>query len=80
MRLSASALRQDIYRILDAIIAGGQPVEIDRGGRRLRISLVEDDDRPTARRDLDALVARPGALRGDPLDIVHVDWSREWRP
>ncbi len=81
MRLTASTLRQNIYRVLDAIIASGEPVEIERRGRRLRISLVEDHGAPTtAPRDLDALTARPGALRGNPLDIVHLDWSTEWRP
>jgi hypothetical protein len=31
-------------------------------------------------RRLKRLPARPGFIRGDPEDLVHVDWSRERRP
>lgn len=80
MPLTASTLRQDVYRILDGVIATGEAVEIERRGRRLRIQLVNDESPPRKRRDLDALTSRPDAVRGDPLDIVHIDWSSEWRP
>lgn len=80
MPVTASTLRQNVYRLLDGIIATGEAVEIERRGRRLRILLVDEDGPPTQRRNLDALPVRPDALRGDPLDIVHIDWSSEWRP
>lgn len=35
--ISTTHLRQDIYRILDAVLETGQPVEVLRGGRRLLI-------------------------------------------
>ena len=37
MILTASKLREDIYRVLDHVLATGEPVEIERNGRRLRI-------------------------------------------
>ena len=80
MPITASTLRQNVYRILDGIIATGEAVEIERRGRRLRILLADEEGPPTPRGNLDALTARPDALRGDPLDIVHIDWSSEWRP
>jgi hypothetical protein len=80
MPVTASTLRQNIYRILDGVIATGDAVEIERRGRRLRIQLADEDGPPAQRRNLDALTSRPDALRGDPLDIVHIDWSSEWRP
>jgi antitoxin (DNA-binding transcriptional repressor) of toxin-antitoxin stability system len=73
MKLSASRLRQDIYRILDEVLSTGVPVDIERRGRLLRIVPVEPPDR------LRELPERP-YLRTDPQDIVHVDWSGEWRP
>ena len=72
MALTASKLRQDIYRILDEVLATGEPVVIERNGRRLRI--VADD--PPSR--LDRLVRRPDVVTGDPDDLVHLDWSGEW--
>ncbi|HYN31545.1 MAG TPA: hypothetical protein VES40_02890 [Ilumatobacteraceae bacterium] len=74
MILTASKLRQDIYRVLDQILATGEPVEIERNGRRLRIIA----DEPPSR--LGALVRRPDAVVGDSEDFVHLDWSDEWRP
>jgi hypothetical protein len=70
--VTASSLRQDIYRILDRVLETGEPVIIERGGRRLRI--VADD--PGSR--FDRLVRRPDAVSGDSGDLVELDWSQEW--
>ena len=73
MPISASALRQDLYRLLDRVLDTGAPVEIARRGRVLRIVA----DPPTA--SLDRLEPRDFIV-GDPGDLVHLDWSGEWRP
>jgi antitoxin (DNA-binding transcriptional repressor) of toxin-antitoxin stability system len=72
MEMTASALRRDIYRILDRVLETGEPVIIERNGRRVRISA---DDRPSR---LDSLVRRPDVVVGDSEDLVHLDWSSEW--
>ena len=73
MSLSASKLRENIYKILDQILETGVPVEIERDGRLLRISPVEP---PSKLANL-----RPRKfLRGDPEDLVCLDWSEEWKP
>lgn len=71
--MSASKLRQDIYNLLDQVLLTGKPLEITRKGRRLRIV----PDGGPAR--LDNLTSHD-CLNGDPEDIVHLDWSHEWRP
>jgi antitoxin (DNA-binding transcriptional repressor) of toxin-antitoxin stability system len=73
VKLSATKLRQDIYRVLDEILESGIPVEIDRKGRLLRIVPV---DPPRMLSKLE----RRSYLTGDPEEIVHLDWSSEWRP
>lgn len=75
-RLTASKLRQDIYRVLDRVLATGRPVEIERRGQILRIVRVADEPGPKLQR----IRTDPGVLTGDPDDIVHMDWSGEWRP
>lgn len=75
-RLSASELRADIYRILDGILRTGRPVEVERRGRLLRIVAV--DREPAGR--LESLRPHPDAVVGDPEELVHLDWSGEWRP
>jgi hypothetical protein len=71
--LSPSKLRADLYRILDRILETGEPVEVARKGKRLRIVL----ERP---RRLDLVRPHPGYLLVDREEIVHLDWSAEWRP
>ena len=74
MAVTASELRQNVYRLLDEVLATGAPLEVERNGRRLRIVAV---DRPSK---FDRLTPHPDAIVGDPEDLVHVDWSGEWRP
>ena len=73
MSLRASALRENIYRILDEILETGVPVEIERKGRLLRILAVEPKSKLANLKWRDVIV-------GDPEDLVHIDWSEEWRP
>ena len=70
--MTASKLRQDIYRILDRVLETGEPVIVERNGRRIRITA---DGAPSR---LDSLVRRPDVVVGDSEDFVHLDWSDEW--
>jgi antitoxin (DNA-binding transcriptional repressor) of toxin-antitoxin stability system len=74
MRLSASKLRENIYRILDQVLESGLPVEVERKGRVVRIVPADSASK------LSRLKRRPRYLRAEPDEIVHLDWSREWRP
>lgn len=71
--LSPSRFRANLYRILDHILESGEPLEIERRGRRLRI-VVERGGK------LDLLKPDSEYLKVPPEDIVHMDWSQEWRP
>ena len=73
-RYSASALRADLYKLLDRVLETGEPLEIERRGRVLRIVA----ERKTAK--LDLLKPPTGLIIGDPMDLVHMDWSSEWKP
>ena len=71
MKVTASALRQNIYSILDQVLATGEPVEIIRKGNKLRIV---PEQKPSK---LSRLKKR-SCVVGDPDSIVHLDWSKEW--
>jgi hypothetical protein len=73
MAIKASALRENIYRLLDEVLETGVPIEIERRGKILRIAAAE------TRSKLDNLRPRPYLLT-DPEELVHLDWSEEWRP
>jgi prevent-host-death family protein len=70
--LSLTKVRANLYKIVDRVLETGNPVEIERRGKKVRIVAV----RPLSK--LDNLVKRPGTLVGDPEDVVHMDWSGEW--
>jgi antitoxin (DNA-binding transcriptional repressor) of toxin-antitoxin stability system len=73
MRLTASRLRQDIYRILDQVLDTGVPVEIERHGKVLKIVPPQESSK------LDSLKPRD-YMNADPQEFVHVDWSETWQP
>jgi antitoxin (DNA-binding transcriptional repressor) of toxin-antitoxin stability system len=71
---SVSRLRANLYRVIDQVLATGEPVEIERHGQRLRIVPAETAGR------FAALRPHPGYIEGDPESLVHMDWSDEWKP
>ena len=73
MRLSASRLRQDIYRILDEVLESGVPVEIERHGKVLKIVPPPECSKLGSLRPRDY-------MKVDPEELVHMDWSETWRP
>ncbi|MGH7886168.1 MAG: type II toxin-antitoxin system Phd/YefM family antitoxin [Thermodesulfobacteriota bacterium] len=73
MKITATKLRQNIYKVLDQILETGVPVEIERKGEILKIISEKKVD------ILDNLVEREDVINGDPEDIVHIDWSEEWK-
>ncbi|MEW6490538.1 MAG: type II toxin-antitoxin system Phd/YefM family antitoxin [Thermodesulfobacteriota bacterium] len=74
MTVTASRLRENIYRLLDQVLETGVPLEVERKGKVLRIVPGEPGGK------LANLVRRNDFLRCDPEELVHVDWSGEWNP
>ena len=67
MKISATELRQNLYRIIDTVIRTGEPVEVARKHGAVRIV-------PEAGRSIwDSLEVHEG-VAGD----VEVDWSDHW--
>jgi len=73
MTVTVSGLRQNIYRLLDQVIETGQPLDVKRGDRLLKIMA----DKPASKL---ARLSAHKCIRGNPENIVHLDWSREWKP
>lgn len=76
MTISASELRQNIYKLLDEVLETGRPLEVERKGKLLRIWPAETESRLHR---LDSLPRRSDII-GDPEDLVHIDWSQYWNP
>lgn len=74
MEITASKLRADIYRIIDRVIRTGEPVEIRRKNDSVLIVPVKGHSK------LDRLSRKNEYIKGDPEELVHMDWSGEWTP
>ncbi len=72
MTLSASRLRQDIYRLLDEALATGKVLEISRKGKILRIVPPKVEGKLSNLKKHDVMT-------GNPEELVHQDWSGEWK-
>ena len=73
MAISASALRQNIYRILDRVAETGIPEEVNRRGHVLQIV-------PKEKKSKLANAKKRPVIKGDPDELVHIDWSDLWQP
>lgn len=73
VKITATELRANLYRLLDRVAETGEPLEIERGEHIVRIIAVAPPSKL-------ARLVRRDAVVGDPDDLVHMDWSSEWRP
>lgn len=73
-RVTASHLRANIYKLLDQALDTGKPIEVERRGKVLRIAV----EKPASK--LGSLPRRKQFVRGNAADLVHLDWSDEWKP
>jgi hypothetical protein len=71
MPITASKLREDVYRILDGVIETGLAVEVVRRGTVLRIV-------PEKAVSKLARLKKRNVFVGNPEDIIGMDWSKEW--
>ena len=72
MMIKPSQLREDIYNLLDEVIATGIPLEIRRKGLVLKVML----DKKASK--LSNLKKR-NVLSADPNYYIHLDWSKKWK-
>ncbi len=69
--VTPTELRANIYNLLDEVLATNVPLEINKGGKRLRIIPIEKGDK------LQNLVPRPDVILGDPDELVNISWEKE---
>ena len=74
MVVTATHLRQNLYKLLDRALETGEIIEIKRCGKTLKI-LSEK-----SKCDFNNLIPHPDCIVGDPDDLVYIDWSKAWKP
>jgi prevent-host-death family protein len=69
--ITVTELRGNIYKLLDEVLNTGIPIEINKGGKKLKIIPVGKTNK------LQNLVSRPNAIKGNPDDLVGISWEKE---
>ena len=64
-------MRGNIYNLLDEVLKTGVPIEINKGGKKLKIVPVGKVNK------LQNLVSRPNVIKGNPDDLVDINWEKE---
>ncbi len=73
MSMSLTALRQQLFKVVDQVIATGIPIEIKRNGHIVKIVL---DDKKSKLANL----AKHDCIVGDPEELIDLhlqQWSEE---
>ena len=76
MKLTATQLRADLYRILDRISKTGEEVEVVRASGSLVIKPKVSERRGKRR----TAKGNPKLIVGNADDLIHIDWSKHWKP
>ena len=69
--VTPTELRANIFRLLDEVLKTGIPLEVRKGGKKLRIVTVEEVDK------FHNIVSRPHVIQGDPEQLVEISWEDE---
>ena len=64
--ITVTELRGNIYNLLDEVLNTGIPIEINKGGKKLKIVPVCKVNK------LQNLVSRPNVIKGNPDDLVDI--------
>ena len=74
MTVTPSALRANLFKFLDQLLETGETLEVKRKGEIIKIVP------PKKKSKFDSLKVHSDAIVGDPEELVHMDWSHEWKP
>ncbi len=69
--ITVTELRGNIYNLLDEVLNTGIPIEINKGGKKLKIMPLGKANK------ILNLVSRPNVIKGNPDDLVGISWEKE---
>ncbi len=78
MKITATRLRSELYRILDRVLETGEAVEVTRAEGTIVIKPLASERRAKPRRK--KARTNPDLVVGNPDDLIHFDWVGHWKP
>ena len=74
--MTLTELRKNIYSVFEEVLTTGKTIEIHSRGRSILLSPGAGKSRIERLRE----AAGKRAIKGDPDDLVSIDWEKEWHP
>ena len=74
--MTLTELRKNIYSVFDEVIKTGKTIEIQSKGKTVSLS----PRKRVAKLERLKKAALPQAIIGNPDDLIHLDWEKEWQP
>ena len=74
--MTLTELRKNIYSVFDEVIKTGKTIEIQSKGKTVSLS----PGKRVAKLERLKKAALPQAIIGNPDDLIHLDWEKEWQP
>lgn len=70
--ITPSELRHDLYNLLDKVIQTGEPIEIKRKNKILKIIVEQTPSKLSNLKKRDVMNCSPDSL-------IHNNWEKEWK-
>jgi len=77
MKVTATKLRAELYRILDRVLETGEVVEVTRATGTVVLKPLVSEKRARSKR---RPRPNPDLIVGDPDELIHFDWVSHWKP
>lgn len=69
--VTPTELRKNIYNLLDEVLKTGVPIEIIKGGQKLKIVPEEQPNK------FQNLISRSDVIQGNADDLVDISWEED---
>ena len=73
MTVTVTQLRKDVYRLFEKALRSGEPLRVTCKGQTFQVV-------PPRVKSFAERMKKRDVLRCDPEELVHLDWSKEWKP
>ena len=70
--ITPSEFRKDLYNMLDQVIKTGNPIEIKRKGKVLKVIM---EAKPNKLKNL----KKRDIIKCNPDELIYNDWIKEWK-
>ena len=74
--MTLTELRKNIYSVFNEVLNTGKTIEIHSKGKTVVLSPGKRGGKLERLRK----AAPPRAIVGNPDDLIHLDWEKEWQP